>query len=168
MVLSTLLLLLGPYVDIFISARFGPGVNQGSHETAKKLFEELKKPKYKLKVYMVQSNAGDDFGDMTVLGLTKAKALLAIGCKNYGANTRINYSTYEELQYAFHNNLRIIALQLCESWPPEPDPDIDGKGARRNKYIFGPTLNRLDWFGRDWNTDECAAEIANAFHNIRN
>ena len=112
-------------VDLFMSTRFGPGPNQGSHDKAKELYKELKDA-YDIKPYLVDSNIGDDFSEMTMRNLAKARAMVLIACKNYGAKTLGSSSTFEELSYAYKNFIPMIVIQLCEkeNWPPTPDPDI--------------------------------------------
>ena len=154
------------FPDMFISTRFGPGVNQDSHTKAKQLYEELKKPIYEVKAYLVESYAGGNIGEMVVRSLAISKAMVVIGCRNYGAKTQSPYSTREELRYAYEQGLLIIAIQFCEDWPPTPDPDIDGIGFAQNRFILGNKgLHKLHWSKRKWDPAECAKEVSKAFHS---
>ncbi|CAE7829147.1 unnamed protein product [Symbiodinium necroappetens] len=78
-------------------------------------------------IFMVDTQApGDAFGSQTLQGLYTAKALLAFCGTNYGQRTGARYETYVELRYAHDNNLEIIPIQLCDTFPPRP-PDFEGR-----------------------------------------
>ena len=80
--------------------------------------------------YMVEpTGGGDSFGDKTVDGLHRAKALLVFGTEDYGAKTGAQYETFRELEYAHQNELMIIPLKLGQTYPPRPDGDTGPGGS---------------------------------------
>ena len=79
------------------------------------------------------------------------------------------YCSFHELQLAYQLGIPIIVVQMCENWPPKPSTnDLNGAGAMQNKYVLGRQGHlRLRWHRREWNADECAEEIADAFENLQ-
>ena len=151
-------------VDIFISTRFAPG-NPESHERAKQLYQQLIKPEFNLKPFLVDANAGDDICDMVMHCLEKAKVFLIIGCDNYGALSECKFSTFYELKYAYLNERRIIVIQLCQDWPPKPSPDINGRGAQQNTFMLPKSFLNIYWADKPWDAAACAKEVSDAFHS---
>jgi hypothetical protein len=147
-------------IEIFISARFR---GNEMEKRARQVCVELKK--LGRRAFIVDPNAGDDFGDMTVTYLCNMKSMVVIACDEYGARTGNPYSSFTELKYAYNNKKHIIAVQMCKNWPPIPSKgDIDNKGANQNSFVLGNKgLSRLSWQGKKWNASECAKEISEAF-----
>jgi hypothetical protein len=147
-------------VDLFISAGFLKNI---SEERARELYEELKK--LGLEAFIVDANAGDDFGALTMHCLYLMKVLVIIGCDEYGALTENSFSSYFELKDANRRNIHMIVVQMCTDWPPKPTKDKEGRGAQQNSFILGNDgLCKLRWHRREWNAAACAKEIADAFH----
>lgn len=97
-----------------------------------------------IKTYMVNCGAGQSYAEPTMEGMFHAWAMVVFGTDHYGAKTGARYETYFELEYAHQNDLLIIPVQLCESWPPRPT-DFDGNisGAAQNKFVLKPTIIRV-------------------------
>ena len=120
-------------------------------------------------VLMVEADLGDDFGEMTQRYLHKIKkhngVLLAVCTQNYAKMTASRFCSYYELRFAYQNHLRIVALKVEDTFPPEPaygpnhpyDKHGDAQGlvdlAINSSTIF------LDC------RDKSAAEIAEAIGN---
>ena len=110
--------------------------------------------------YMVDAGgAGGTFGDQTVLGLYRAKALLAFCTEDYGAKTGAQYETYVELQYAYQKHLRIIPIRLCETYPPQPADEV---GRAQNDVVLRTDLVRIEDVGMQ-DPDRVAQEICDIF-----
>ena len=88
--------------------------------------------------------AGGSFGELTVVGLYRAKALVAFCTEDYGAETGAGYETYRELEYAHQQKLRIIPVQLSEVFPPEP---ADERGRAQNAFVLRTDLLRISDIG---------------------
>merc|ERR1712013_77106 len=78
-----------------ISCRFGEG-------TIEAFAREINAALVRLgvKTFMVDAIKKGEFGDQTNVGLYKMHTLIALGDDSYGARTRSDYSTFEELKYA--------------------------------------------------------------------
>jgi hypothetical protein len=147
-------------IEIFISARF---LGNEMEARARRVCVELKN--LGRRAFIVDANAGDDFGTETNKALCNMKSMVAIACDEYGAWTGNPYCSFTELQYAINNQKHIIAIQMCKNWPPKPSKgDIDNKGANQNSVVLGNKgLCRLRWNCKTWNASECAKEISEAF-----
>lgn len=75
-----------------------------------------------------------------MLGLYQAKALVAFCTADYGAKTGAQYETYLELRYAHQKDLPIIAVQLCDTFPPKPN---DLAGQAQNDFVFRSDIIRI-------------------------
>ncbi|CAE7670270.1 unnamed protein product [Symbiodinium necroappetens] len=111
-------------------------------------------------IFMVETQgAGDAFGTQTLEGLYMAKALLAFCGTDYGQRTGARYETYVELRYAHDNNLDIIPIQLCDTFPPRP-PDFEGRC--QNHVVLRRDMMRI--VDKDMSDAERVAdEILNAW-----
>ena len=84
---------------------------------------------------MVDAGAvGGSYGSPTQEGLFMAKAPLAFCTEDYGEKTGAGYETYEELRYAHQHELKIIAIQLSETFPPMPKGNLPGQA--QNSFIL--------------------------------
>lgn len=158
---GTLRLSLPESIDVFISARFDGGVKE---KKARELYEALKK-RNKLKPFMVDAGAGDDFGNWTDRSLHRMKAMVAICFEDYGQKTENPYCTFTEVRSARNQGKPIIPVRLCQEWPPKPK-DYDGKdlGAAQNSAVFDLGVGYgSDWSSKKWKADECAKEVEDAF-----
>ncbi|CAE7435418.1 unnamed protein product [Symbiodinium necroappetens] len=105
-------------------------------------------------IFMVDTQGpGDAFGSQTLQGLYTAKALLAFCGTNYGQRTGARYETYVELRYAHDNNLDIIPIQLCHTFPPRP-PDLEGR--MQNHVVLQRDVMRI--MDKDMNESERVAD----------
>jgi hypothetical protein len=98
------------------------------------------------------------------------EAMVVIACERYGEKTGNNYCSHEELKRAYEKKIPIFVVRMCVDWPPSPKPsknDLNGLGAALNKFVFSQGLCTLRWHDREWNSDECAKEIEEAFINQR-
>lgn len=157
---KSMTLLLACECDVFISARF---LGDSTQEQAKTLYEELLQ--LGVKVFMVSTNAGDNFGKQVMAALYHSKTLIAFCSSNYGALTASAYSTYHELEYANEQKKRILPVKLCIEWPPQPtnsDGTPNEEGTIQNKFVFKQSMAYLDWSDREWDAAECAQEIKEA------
>eukprot|EP00961_Rhodomonas_salina_P299186 3938714-Rhodomonas_salina.1 len=143
---------------VMISARFDGAEKE---RKARELNQKLRKNG--ITTFMVEVGHGETFGVMTDLGLFDMWLMVAVCFDDYGQKTESKYSSYWELKYANDNNVPILPIQLCETFPPAPK-DVDGRnlGAAQNKRIFTPDLVRLDWHAKPWNAEVLAREVANA------
>ena len=116
--------------------------------------------------YIVYTEAGGDFNDMTKRALYSMEAMVVFGCDQYGAKTRNAVSSFFELKIAHSRKKLIIPIRLGKLWPPEPDPDIDGSGRAQNASILYSGLSYLRWHDRKWDAAACAKEVKEAleFH----
>ena len=97
-------------VEIFISARFGPG--HPYEKRARDICARLKRRG--IKAVIVEVTAGQDFAEMTVHCTHIMQVMLVIGCDEYGAKTTNGYCSFHELQLAYQNRIPIIVVQFCE------------------------------------------------------
>ena len=92
-------------------------------------------------IFMVKTRGpGDEFGSQTMLGLYRALGIIAFCTADYGAKTGIQYETFRELEYAHQHHLRIIPVQLCETFPPEPADEI---GRAQNDFVLRKVIHRI-------------------------
>ncbi|CAE7250540.1 unnamed protein product [Symbiodinium necroappetens] len=133
---SQLLKLPGPRSHLLISGRFNSDEKMDYMKRVKELLDDQGVP-----TFMVEAQgAGDSFGDKTMLGLYQAKALVAFCTADYGAKTGAQYETYLELRYAHQKDLPIIAVQLCDTFPPKPN---DLAGQAQNDFVFRSDIIRI-------------------------
>ena len=145
-----------------VSARF-----DGSAMEAKfrKVHELL--TKHKFEVLMVDADAGDDFGDLTMEYLHRVEhekgVMLAVCTAHYGEMTASKFSSHEEVKYARNQGLQVIPLRVVDTYPPEPpfgeNHPHDKKGRARGyiNAIFPPSKVFLDC--RDKTAEQVAAMI---------
>lgn len=91
-------------------------------------------------VFMVDVGPGEGFGTPTVDGLARASVMIAFCTDDYGAKTGARYETYEELKFAWQENLPIIPVQMCEDFPPKPP---DEAGRNQNRFVLKRDLIRI-------------------------
>ncbi len=146
--------------DIFISARF---LGDSTEREARELHSEL--VKLGLKAFIIDANAGEDFGKKCIESLYRMKTLVAFCSSNYGAKTISSYSSYYELKYANEKQKHIIPIRRCEEWPPAPlDFDGQDEGKMQNDFVFNTGMAYLDWYHvEEWDAAECANQIKIAF-----
>lgn len=97
-----------------------------------------------IKTFMVDCEFGESFAEPTMLGMYNAYAMVVFGTAEYGAKTGAGYETYHELQFAHQNQLPLIPVQLCDTWPPKPrDSDGGTAGAAQNAFVLKPTVIRV-------------------------
>ncbi|CAE7627596.1 unnamed protein product [Symbiodinium pilosum] len=121
----------------------------------------------KVPVYMVQTRGpGSEFSIPTMEGLSGAIGLIAFCTDDYGARTGIGYETYVELKHAHENGLRIIPVQLCDTFPPQPSKDIDGRGCQQNCVVLRQSIMRVQDIGMQ-NAEEVARQIETAWMAMR-
>jgi hypothetical protein len=104
--------------------------------------------------------------------LMPSRVTILVACEGYyGEKTGNGYCSHEELKYAREKKIPILVVRMCVKWPPTPKPskhDPYGLGASLNKFVFSQKgLCTLRWHDREWNADECAKEIEEAFINQR-
>eukprot|EP00961_Rhodomonas_salina_P060627 813930-Rhodomonas_salina.1 len=149
---------------VLISARFDGGEKEAN---ARALEKELRE-RHGINTYIVEAGVGEEFGPMTDYALYNMWLMVAMCFENYGAKTKSKYSSYEELSYASNKNIPTIAIQLCKTFPPEPD-DEEGKvdqygkacrfGAAQNARVFKDHLVRVAWL-KPWDVEALASEMA--------
>jgi len=122
---------------VMLSGRFNNKKNIEYMNKVKELLDERGIP-----TYMVSSQTGERFSGPTMFGLYHAKAMVIFGTDDYGAKTGAGYETFYELQYAWENELDLIAIQLSNTWPPKPDNDKEDAGKIQNKYVLNSALLR--------------------------
>ena len=124
------------------------------------------------KIFMVEADAGEDFGRKTSAFLGQLKkqkgVLLAVCTDHYAEITRSPYSSYEELRFCYNNRIGILPLRLCEEWPPDPPSgpehpyDKDGEAcgllslAMPDNVVFVECRSRSE--------DDIAMDIAEQLH----
>ena len=82
---------------------------------------------------VVEANAGQKFGPMTMQCLTQMDVMVAFAFEDYGQKTASKFCSYYEVDYAHQNNVPIIPLKLYDgAWPPQPDPE----GGAQNRFVF--------------------------------
>ena len=68
---------------------------------------------------MVEAEAGDDFGDDTLLFLDEIKSndgmMLAVCTAQYAEMTASKFSSYVELKYCFANGVQVLPLRTLGS-----------------------------------------------------
>ncbi len=149
--------------DIFISSRFD---GDQTEEIARSLHAAMLRRN--MKVYMINPNAGEDFGTKLMTSLFSMKTMVVIGSHHYGAMTTSAYSSYFELKYANEKKKHIVPIKLCKEWPPAPtNPDGSlNQGAIQNDFILRNGMAYIDWSIRKWDPDACAEQIKEAFEKI--
>ena len=89
------------------------------------------------RVLIVNANAGDQFGPMTMECLTQMDVMVAFAFEDYGQQTASKFCSYYEVDYAHQNNIPIIPLKLYDGvWPPQPDK----AGGAQNRFVFRKDL----------------------------
>jgi hypothetical protein len=115
--------------------------------------------------FMVDVGVGETFAEPTDVGLYGCKALLVHGTANYGAKTTAPYCSYYELQIARNTGKPIIAIQMCDTWPPAPrDHDGGYAGAAQNESFLLNCLLRID--GRGKTTAQIAQKVKEAYDRL--
>ena len=137
-----------PQTHLMLSGRFSTPEKCEYMKSLKRVLEGKGVP-----CYLVEAGPGDEFGFQTMEGLACAKAMLAVCCEEYGANTGAGYETYHEVRYAWDHKLPILPLRLCEVYPPQPDR----AGAIQNGFVFHKSLVRIE--GRGRSIQEVAVDI---------
>ncbi|CAE7244662.1 unnamed protein product [Symbiodinium sp. CCMP2592] len=157
----------GARVGMF-SARFD---GKETEQLFRRVYKLLKSWNYP--VLMVDAKAGKDFGDYTAMYLgrlleSRDGVMLSVCTWHYGEVTKSKYSSYEELKFAYGNDIEILPLRLCDMWPPKPDfgpnhaCDKEGLANGFLNMAFPPSKVFVDCRGKDehW----IAAQIAEALH----
>ena len=145
---------------LLISGRFNSPKNLQYMEEVKRLLDSKDVP-----VYMVKTRGpGDEFGTLTMLGLYRARGLIAFCTADYGARTGIQYETFKELEYAHQNHLHIIPVQLCENFPPMPEDEL---ARAQNRFVLRPVIHRIEDKTMQ-EAERVANEIADAWDWIQN
>ena len=92
--------------------------------------------------FMVDSNPGQSFAQLTRLGLARAKGMVAFCTSEYGACTGSGYDTFHEVQIAYNERLPLFPIRLCEVWPPAPTDNE--RGTWQNELVFKRDLRYID------------------------
>ena len=119
---------------------------------------------------MVDASGADDYGSLTVQCLgelfEKNGVMIAVCTPDYGEKTSSPYSSNRELLFAFDEELRVLPLKVCETYPPKPpggpEHAFDKKGEARTmcRMVFKRSLVYLDCQNKS--VQEITAMIANA------
>lgn len=120
-------------------------------------------------VLMVDADAGDNFGTMTMDyldELVENKGLMIAVCtKHYGEKTASPYSSFHELRYAQDYQLDVLPLKVADVYPPQPpsgpDHKYDQKGEARKllRMVLRPNISFFDCCSLS--EQEIALKIAN-------
>ncbi|CAE7584102.1 PUB10, partial [Symbiodinium natans] len=120
-------------------------------------------------VLMVDADAGDNFGTMTMDyldELVENKGLMIAVCtKHYGEKTASPYSSFNELRYAQDYQLDVLPLKVADIYPPQPpsgpDHKYDQKGEARKllRMVLRPNISFFDCCSLS--EQEIALKIAN-------
>merc|ERR1712039_604948 len=86
-------------------------------------------------ILLVEAEAGDRFGSMTMEYLRSCDAMIAMITDDYATRTESAYCSYYELKYYNENRegcgtsqiAKLFPIKMCESWPP---PSEETMGMR--------------------------------------
>lgn len=117
----------------------------------RRVYAELKTTFPAIKFCIVEAGPGGEFAEQTMQGLFNMKGMVSFAFENYGEKTKSEYSTFHEAKYAKENHIMILPLKFCKDWPPCPPLDFDGKNAGQAlcAFIFGPSVVRQDFYGKE-------------------
>ena len=120
--------------------------------------------------FMVNADAGDDFGLQTTYGLDHMGVMIALCTKDYGQLADSVHCSFAEVKDASEKHVPIVSIRLC-SWEDFKagmgGKDFDSphnSGAAQNKrFVCAPAIVALDRFAAyaagSLDADECAAAI---------
>eukprot|EP00913_Durusdinium_trenchii_P012908 g12122.t1 len=116
---------------VMLSGRFNRDDIKDYMRIVRRRLEELQ-----VTTFMVEAGGGGEFGSLTLMGLGRAKAMVAFCTEEYGALTGVGYETFRELEFAHQQNLPIIFLLfqfaiidvLSGSMSASAGAEVDAKG----------------------------------------
>ena len=111
-----------------------------------------------VETFLVKVGGGQRFNFPTMEGLVNMRKMAAFCEWDYGAFTGATYETGHELSYAWEEQIPIIPVKYCQTWPPVPP---DREGQIQNAYIFRRSLVYIDAVAKS--IDEIADAITEAW-----
>ena len=111
-----------------------------------------------VETFLVNVGGGQRFNFPTMEGLVNMRKMAAFCEWDYGAFTGAAYETFHELSYAWEEQIPIIPVKYCQTWPPMPP---DRAGQIQNAYIFRRSLVYIDAVAKS--IDEIADAITEAW-----
>jgi len=144
-----------------ISARFGGGADEDFVRQTAWQLEVLG-----LSPYIVTAGIADNFGPMTQVGLRKMYVMVCFiqSSRVYGEKTDSPYCTYFELKSAWDKQIPVIAVRLCDQYPPEP---LDIEAEAMVDQVFSGDLVRLDLRTHADSPEVCAGLLQAAILRLK-
>jgi len=145
-----------------ISARFGGGANEDFVRWTAWQLEVLG-----LSPYIVTAGIADNFGPMTQVGLRKMYVMVCFIQSGgvYGEKTDSPYCTYFELKSAWDKQIPVIAVRLCDQYPPEP---LDIEADAMVDQVFSGDMVYLDARPHADSPEDCARLLQTAILRLKN
>eukprot|EP00286_Rhodomonas_abbreviata_P027634 CAMPEP_0181294948 /NCGR_PEP_ID=MMETSP1101-20121128/3879_1 /TAXON_ID=46948 /ORGANISM="Rhodomonas abbreviata, Strain Caron Lab Isolate" /LENGTH=265 /DNA_ID=CAMNT_0023399653 /DNA_START=102 /DNA_END=895 /DNA_ORIENTATION=+ len=144
---------------VMMSARFLGDADEGK---ARALFRNLRDGE-KINVYMVEADAGEEFGQATADGLGNMEVMIAFITSNYGEKTGSRFCSFYEVKWCYEYDIPVVPIQVCPEWPPGRS---GGPGTNMIKLLLTPSVIRLNWSNKEWDAAACAKEVAQKLRNL--
>ena len=128
---------------IFISLRFGEAMAE-----AQQLREALAARGES--AFICEVPPGEDIKSVVIDKLAKARLVVVLGTKTYGAGT-VNFSTREEMEFFLSEKTPFFLVKMCDAFE-EP----------RTRFNFGPSVSYIQWFPGDPMPDGLVAAVLTA------